>query len=113
MAHHIEYNPDNITFRELTEADLPLMQKWLNTPHVSQWRDIDGKRNPDYAAVIRHFMSRIRGRDPVNRYLVLYDTRPMAYIQSCNMEDFPTEKVMLSDSTNVAGIDTFIVEVPV
>ena len=50
-------------------------------------------------------------QDPVNRYLVLYDNRPIAYIQSCRMEDFPTEKAMLTDSTNAAGIDTFIGEV--
>ena len=27
----------NYTFRKLTEADLPLMRRWLNTAHVKVW----------------------------------------------------------------------------
>ena len=69
------------------------------------------EKNPDYTEVIRHFVPRLRGQDPVNRYLVLYDTRPIAYIQSCRMEDSPTEKAMLTDNTNAAGIDMIIGEV--
>ncbi len=55
-------------------------------------------------------MTWILRQDPVNRYLVLYDNRPIAYIQSCRMEDFPTESAMLKIPANVAGIDTFIGE---
>ena len=27
----------NFTFRKLTSADLPLMQHWLEAPHVKAW----------------------------------------------------------------------------
>lgn len=111
MAQHIEYNPESISFRKPTEADLSLIHRWLNTPHVSQWWDIDGKRNPDYEEVIRHFMPRIQQKEPVNYYLVLYDARPVAFIQSYRIEDFPTTMAMITDNTNVAGTDTFIGEV--
>lgn len=55
-------------------------------------------------------MPRIGGQDAVNYYLVLYDTSPVAYIQSYSIEDFPTEKATLEIDTNAVGIDTFIGE---
>jgi RimJ/RimL family protein N-acetyltransferase len=111
VAEHIKYDPRQITFRKLTEADLPLLHRWLNTPHVSQWWEVDGKRNPEYNDVISHFIPRIGSRKLVNYYLVLYDARPVAYIQSCSMDNFPTEKTMLKIHANAVGIDTFIGEV--
>ncbi len=110
VVQHEAYNPEPIMFRPLAEADLPLLHRWLNTPHVSEWWEVDGKRNPDYAAVIGKFMPRICGQEPVSCFLVLYDTRPAAFIESCRMEDFPTEKAMLKINPNAAGIDTFIGE---
>ncbi len=110
MAQHIEYNPDNITFRKLTEADLPLMQRWLNTPHVHKWFKEYGKNEPTFQRVTGKYLPRIYGQEPVNCYMVLYDARPVAYIQSYRIEDFTTAKAMVTDSTNVAGTDTFIGE---
>jgi RimJ/RimL family protein N-acetyltransferase len=107
VAH---WNPDKISVRKLTESDLPLMHRWLNTPHVSQWWEIDGKRNPDYEEVVEHFTPRIHRQEPVNCYLVLYDARPVAYIQSYRIEDFPTTMAMIKDGKNIAGTDTFIGE---
>ena len=111
MAEHIEYDPGQITFKKLTEADLPLIHRWLNTPHVSQWWEVDGKRNPGYDYVIGHFLPRIGSRKLVDYYLVLYSARPVAYIQSCDMDNFPTEKAMLRIHAKAAGADTFIGEV--
>ena len=98
---HIEYDPEYIIFRKLTEADLPLMHKWLNTPHVRQWYKILGNDEPTLQTVTDKYVPRIYGRDPVQCYLVLYNTRPIAYIQSA----------VVVDSINVRGIDTFIGEV--
>ena len=110
MVQHIEYDPKHITFRKLTEADLPLMKRWLNTPHVHEWFEECGKDEPTFQRVVIKYLPRIHGQEPVNCYLVLYDTRPVAYIQSYRIEDFPTAKAMVTDSTNVAGTDTFIGE---
>jgi RimJ/RimL family protein N-acetyltransferase len=111
VSESIKYDPGQITFSKLTEADLPLLHRWLNTTHVSQWWEVDGKRNPDYEDVINKFIPRIQGRDRVNCYFVQYDTRPVAYIESCNLEDFPTEKEALGIPANAAGVDTFIGEI--
>jgi RimJ/RimL family protein N-acetyltransferase len=111
MAQHIEYNPEYITFRKLTEADLPLIYRWLNTPHVHEWFKECGKNEPTLQRVTGKYLPRIHCQEPVYCYLVLYDNRPVAYIQSYRIEDFPTAKAMVTDSTNVAGTDTFIGEV--
>ena len=105
------YSPKRIVFRPLAETDLPLLHRWLNTQHVSEWWKVDGKRNPDYAAVTGKFMPRIHGQEPVSCFLVLYDNRPVAFIESVRMENFPTEKVMLKINPNAASVDTFIGEV--
>ncbi len=110
VARQEAYNPERIIFRPLAEADLTLLHRWLNTPHVSQWWEVNGKINPDYSAVSGKFMPRIRGLEPVNCFLVLYDTRPVAFIESCRMEDFPTEKAALRIPANAVGVDTFIGE---
>jgi RimJ/RimL family protein N-acetyltransferase len=111
VGQHEAYSPERISFRPLAEADLPLLHRWLNTPHVSEWWKVNGKRNPDYAAVTGKFMPRIRGQEPVSCFLVLYDNRPVAFIESVRMENFPTEKVMLKINPNAASVDTFIGEV--
>ena len=97
VGQHEAYSPERISFRPLAEADLPLLHRWLNTPHVSEWWKVNGKRNPDYAAVTGKFMPRIHGQEPVSCFLVLYDNRPVAFIESVRMENFPTEKAMLED----------------
>jgi RimJ/RimL family protein N-acetyltransferase len=109
-AQHESYNPELIEFRPLAEADLPLLHRWLNTPHVSEWWKVDGKRNPDYAVVIGKFMPRIHKPEPVSCFLVLYDAGPAAFIESCRLEDFPAEKAELRIPANAAGVDTFIGE---
>jgi RimJ/RimL family protein N-acetyltransferase len=110
VSESIKYDPGQITFSKLTEADLPLLHRWLNTTHVSQWWEVDGKRNPDYEDVINKFIPRIQGRDQVNCYLVQYDTRPVAFIESCLIDNFPTGKEALRIPANAAGVDTFIGE---
>ena len=110
MAQHIEYNPEYITFQKLTEADLSLMHRWLNKPHVHKWFKECGKDEPTFQRVAGKYLPRILGQEPVNCYLVLYDASPVAYIQSYRIEDSPTAKAMVTDSTNVAGTDTFIGE---
>jgi hypothetical protein len=62
-------------------------------------------------AIVGKYMPCIFGQEPVNCFLVLYDARQVAHIQSYRIEDFPTAKEMVTDSKHFAGIDTFIGEV--
>lgn len=34
--------PGKITYRDLVEADLPILHEWLSRPHVAEWQDAQG-----------------------------------------------------------------------
>ena len=98
-----------ITFERLGMADLPLMHRWLNTPHVRRWW-ADEPRTLDEIA--RHYGARISGEDPTNPFLVLLDDTPIGYIQSYRIADHPdyAEHVLAPGDEEAAGIDLFIGE---
>lgn len=61
-------------FREVTEADLPLLATWLAEPHVAQWWD-----DPEVEiASIREAIDSVE-TEPM---IVELDGRPIAYVQS-------------------------------
>ena len=61
-------------FREVTEADLPLLAAWLAEPHVAQWWD-----DPEVEiASIREAIDSVE-TEPM---IVELDGRPIAYVQS-------------------------------
>ena len=100
-----------LTFRPFVADDIPLLHKWLNEPHVSEWWFMDdGKRNPTLEQVRSQWMRRIDKAGRVNCYIVLLDTRPIVYIQWYLVSDFPESMALVSESKNVAGIDVFIGE---
>jgi aminoglycoside 6'-N-acetyltransferase len=106
----IKMKTGKIAFRLLEEKDLPLMHKWLNTPHVSEWWSLDGNHHPSFDEVSQHFSPRIEGKDPVDVYLIIYDEKPIGMIQSCKLDDYPAEKANFGLDQNCAGIDIFIGE---
>lgn len=99
-----------ITFKLLREIDLPLMHKWFNTPHVSEWWEIDGNKMPSLETVRKHYLPRIKGNDPVDCYLIIHDGKPIGMVQSCKMDDFPAEKANFDLDRSCAGIDICIGE---
>jgi RimJ/RimL family protein N-acetyltransferase len=102
------YDIDHITYKKLTDADLPLLHIWLNTPHVLEWYKVFGDDEPTFQRVTDKYLPRVRGSDPVICYFVLYDKKPAAYIQSCTSRDFLSAKTILINNADTAAIDTFI-----
>jgi RimJ/RimL family protein N-acetyltransferase len=84
-----------IRFRKLDRGDLPLMHRWLNTPHVVEWW-------PDEALtldeIVAKYSWRIDGKEDVRCFVIVYDQRPIGYIQ-----EYPVGE-------NSSGIDLFIGE---
>jgi RimJ/RimL family protein N-acetyltransferase len=97
-----------ITFTRLREADLPLMHKWLNTPHVSEWWSLDGNHLPSLEEIGRKYPPRIKGDEPVDCYLIYYDDKPIGMIQLYRLDDFPVEKAMFGLEGKCTGVDLFI-----
>jgi aminoglycoside 6'-N-acetyltransferase len=61
-------------FRAMTAADLPLVQRWLNTPHVAQWW---GDPVHGLAQIAQHI-----GDRAVDVFIVILDDIPIGYLQS-------------------------------
>ena len=101
---------EKITFKSLREKELPLMHRWLNTPHVSEWWSLDGNHHPSMEEVVRHYSPRIKRQDPVDVYIIIYEGKAIGMIQSCCLDDEPEEKDKVGIDHSCAGIDLFIGE---
>ena len=101
-------NPDAITFRPLTRHDFPLLQRWLNTPHVLEWWD---KPGPTLDEVEEKYLPRIEGNDPTQSYIVECAARPIGYIQRYLIDNYPDYAQYVGIEERAAGIDLFIGEV--
>jgi RimJ/RimL family protein N-acetyltransferase len=100
-----------LTFRPFVADDIPLLHKWLNTPHVSRWWSIEpGIKNPTLEQVRNKWMRRIEKKEQTNCYIVLLDMISTAYIQWYMVSDFTDSMSLVSKSDNLAGIDVFIGE---
>jgi aminoglycoside 6'-N-acetyltransferase len=62
-------------FRPVTRRDLPLISRWLATPHVSRWWGDPGQ---ELAEIEEH----IDGSSLVAPFIILMDGMPVGYIQS-------------------------------
>ena len=64
----------NYDFHPMSAADLPLMRRWLEMPHVREWWG-EPETELDYI----HDM--IEGRDTTRPFIFSVDGEPMGYIQ--------------------------------
>jgi RimJ/RimL family protein N-acetyltransferase len=84
-----------IKFRSLNRGDLPLMHRWLNTPHVVEWWADEAVGLDEISA---KYSPRIDGKEDVRCFVIVRDERPIGYIQ-----EYPAEEKSV-------GIDLFIGE---
>lgn len=100
----------SITFRRLTDADLPLLHEWLNEPGVVRWWEGD---DVSWKGVVRDYGS--ASTDPVEHWLASVDDRPVGWIQCFATADFAGEDEVehwwrLGVERTAAGIDYLIGE---
>jgi aminoglycoside 6'-N-acetyltransferase len=97
-------------FPALTEADLPLIRRWLLEPHVSRWW-ADPPRDTYPDDELEKYHARIRGdSDPTLLFLIRHRTRPVGFIQCYLVDDDPDYATALGLDAPAAGIDLFIGE---
>lgn len=104
---------DAISFRRMTEDDLPTLHRWLNNPAVAEWYGLSvaNVRNPSLEDVVEHYMPRVRGESPTMPYIMLVNGEPFGYVQAYRIGDYERYAATLDlyDSEAV-GIDIFIGE---
>jgi RimJ/RimL family protein N-acetyltransferase len=93
-------------FERLKARDLPLIHRWLHTPHVNRWWYEDAGTCEEVSA---QYSAYIEGREPIEPYLILYGGRPVGYIQSYRVSD-DEEYDKLVGIEDAAGVDLFIAE---
>jgi aminoglycoside 6'-N-acetyltransferase len=101
-------DPAAIGFRRMTMDDLPLMHRWLETPHVLEWWW--GGVAPSSEAVAEKYGPRIRGEEPTDPYLILYAGHPIGYSQTYRIRDYPEYAAAVSADEEAAGVDLLIGE---
>jgi RimJ/RimL family protein N-acetyltransferase len=104
------WDKHKISFQKLTEADLPIIHKWLNTPEIARWVKWDDKDYPSFKFVQKHWLPRIRGSDPTKCYTVVYNRIKIAFIQTGLLADDPQYQHAFELGFNAAAVDIFIGE---
>ncbi len=99
----------DITFRPLTDADLPLLHRWLNDPAVVEWWEGD---DVSWDAVVSDYGE--GHGDPVEHWLALLDGAPVGWIQCYGAADMVEEETYYwrehLDLQTTAGIDYLVGE---
>jgi aminoglycoside 6'-N-acetyltransferase len=75
---------DEITFRPVTDGDLPMLRSWMVQPHWQEWWG-------DAETELGYVRDMIEGRDTTRPYLFLVGDVPMGYIQYWFIDDHRRE----------------------
>jgi aminoglycoside 6'-N-acetyltransferase len=87
-------------FVPMTSADLPLIRRWLETPHVSEWWHDPSEQLELVSGDLDH--------PDMAQFIVASNRRPFAYLQCYNLSDWNTGFGPQPDGTR--GLDQFIGE---
>jgi aminoglycoside 6'-N-acetyltransferase len=97
----------DVTFRRLTDDDLPLLHRWLNEPGVVRWWEGD---DVSWDGVVRDYGS-ARDPDATEFWIAVVDGRDVGWIQCWPTADEPEEAEpwwALGVDRTAAGIDYLI-----
>lgn len=94
-----------ITFRPLTEGDLPMMAAWLSRPHLAEWWG----GTPTAAELEAEYGSAIAGIGPTQCFIALADRDEIGFIQSYVAAECHDDGWWLDEhDPGVLGIDQFL-----
>jgi aminoglycoside 6'-N-acetyltransferase len=88
-------------FRPMSVADLPMVRRWLETPHVAQWW-----HNPDEQFAL---VSEDLDHPAMDQFVVTVGDRPFAYLQ-CYDPTAWSDNGLGTHPLGTRGIDQFIGE---
>jgi aminoglycoside 6'-N-acetyltransferase len=86
-------------FRPMSTEDLPMVRRWLETPHVAQWW-----HNPDEQFAL---VSEDLDHPAMDQFIVAAHDRPFAYLQCYDPDAWP-EGGLGTHPPGTRGIDQFI-----
>jgi len=92
--------PSDYEFVPMTSADLPLIRRWLETPHVSEWWHDPAEQFELVSGDLDH--------PDMAQFIVTGDARDFAYLQSYNISAWDVGFGPQPEGTR--GLDQFIGE---
>lgn len=95
-----------VAFRPMTKDDLPVMHEWLQREHVRRWWN----KRETLEDVVQHYVPAIEGKKPTDLYFILVDERPVGFIQTYRVADYPEYRRLVDAKDDVAGVDLFLAE---
>ncbi len=98
----------SFSFRPLKPDDMPLMHRWLHTPHVAEWWADEQEQTVE--ALEAKYLPRILGEDPTDCYVIFEEDREIGFIQCYVIDDHPEYALAVDVPERTAGIDLFIGE---
>jgi RimJ/RimL family protein N-acetyltransferase len=102
------WNPDRIEFKRVRTDDLPMLHRWQNSDHVRKWWSSD--REVSMEEIEKEHLPRIREEAPTQPYLIVYDGKPIGYIQGYLISDYPDYARYLQIDEDAAGVDLYVGE---
>lgn len=95
-----------ISFKKLSNADLPIFTNWFSNSHVRSWWPV-----PQKDELLEHFLKRIRSKNTFG-YIVNPNDKPIGYIQYyyIDPQGEKTGKGLPKLPPNTIGTDQFIGE---
>lgn len=96
-----------IQFEPLSESHFELIHCWFNRPHVQAFYSL---RPWTLEEVRQKLTPYLKGK--IEGFVIYLEKRPIGYIQSCPIQDYPWEGQELPDeiAQEAAGFDLFIGE---
>lgn len=103
-----------ISFAPLQLTDMPLLQQWLNAPHLAQeWGQ---ERHWTLKAVTEKYQSYVAGfkwvneqKKPIHAFIISCAKVPIGLIQCCQANDFPRDGSIIADlSDDTAALDIML-----
>jgi RimJ/RimL family protein N-acetyltransferase len=86
--------------------DLRLLHEWLQRPHVRRW----WSPQETYQEVVEYYLPAIEGADATDLYVALLDDRPVGFLQTYMLVDYPEHASVLEAGDGAAGVDLFIAD---
>jgi RimJ/RimL family protein N-acetyltransferase len=80
----VAVDPERLSFRPLTDDDLPMLHRWLNEPGIVAWWEGDDVTRE---GVQRQYGSAARADDSVRLHIAELDGRPVGWIQCWFLAD--------------------------
>jgi aminoglycoside 6'-N-acetyltransferase len=95
------------SFARMTEADLRLLHRWFEEPHVREFYDREPRTVDEVAAQYR---GKIVGDEPTAPYIASLAGAPIGYLQSYRFADYPDYAATIGVGLDTAGVDMLIGE---